>query len=113
MSSRPSCPIRKRSAVQGPIPRTAHLAAALEVDSDDLLRTPVREPVTAVVPSRGFADPEAGQQSLRFGQSRFLLGQSSPPTLQTSGSRPDRQPVRRAISRDWTNSRQWALFQTL
>lgn len=56
--------------------RGHHLAAALEVDSDDLLRAPVREPETVLVPSRRLADREAGQQGLRFGHSRFL----EPPT---------------------------------
>jgi hypothetical protein len=42
------------------------LGIALEIDSYDLVRAPVREPQTLLVPTRRLADDEVAQQGLRF-----------------------------------------------
>ena len=42
------------------------LAVTIEIDCQDLLRAPVREPKPVLVPTGGFTHREAGQQRFHF-----------------------------------------------
>src|SRR5918994_4976354 len=48
------------------------LASPLDIDGDDLARSPMRKPQTALVPTRRLADHETAQQRPRCNHRRFL-----------------------------------------
>jgi hypothetical protein len=65
----------EQAAVRQPVDRPSQpwptlrddLAVAVEIDRDDLARSPVSKPEALLVPARWLADRELAQQNVRFG----------------------------------------------